>query len=77
MPQQIIISSTPEEVRMGLVDNEKDPVKIEKQLRPLLPPEESNDFCHRLVLHGRAVCTARTIVCENCCCAPFCKTMNP
>ena len=63
--------------RMGLVENLKDPPRIETALRALLPPEESNDFCHRLVLHGRAVCTARTYVCENCCCAPFCRTMNP
>ena len=61
---------------MGLVDNEKDPVKIEKQLRAVLPPEKSNNFCHRLVLHGRAVCTARKTFCENCCCAPFCKSLN-
>ena len=45
--------------RMGLVDGLKDPVKIETALRKILPPEESSDFCHRLVLHGRAVCTAR------------------
>ena len=62
--------------RMGLVDNEKDPVKIERQLRAILPPEKSNLFCHRLVLHGRAVCTARKTFCENCCCAPFCKSLN-
>ena len=62
--------------RMGLVDNEKDPVKIERQLRAILPPEKSNNFCHRLVLHGRAVCTARRTFCENCCCAPFCKSLN-
>ena len=62
--------------RMGLVDNEKDPVKIEKQLRAILPPERSNNFCHRLVIHGRAVCTARKAFCEKCCCAPFCKTLN-
>ena len=62
--------------RMGLVDNEKDPVKIEKQLRAVLPLEKSNNFCHRLVLHGRAVCTARKTFCENCCCAPFCKSLN-
>ncbi len=62
--------------RMGLVDDEKDPVKIEKQLRAVLPPEKSNNFCHRLVLHGRAVCTARKAFCEKCCCAPFCKTLN-
>lgn len=62
--------------RMGLVDDEKDPAKIEKQLRAVLPPEKSNNFCHRLVLHGRAVCTARKTFCEKCCCAPFCKTLN-
>ena len=63
--------------RMGLVDNEKDPVKIEKQLRAILPPERSNNFCHRLVIHGRAVCTARKPECQRCCCAAFCKTFNP
>ena len=62
--------------RMGLVDNEKDPVKIERQLRAILPAEKSNDFCHRPVLHGRAVCTARKPECERCCCAVFCKTMD-
>ena len=63
--------------RMGLVDNMKNPVKIETALRGLLPPEESNDFCHRLVLHGRAVCDARRPLCEKCCCYPFCKSANP
>ena len=62
--------------RLGLVDNEKEPVKIERQLRSILPPEKTNNFCHRLVLHGRAVCTARKTFCEKCCCAPFCKTLN-
>ena len=61
--------------RMGLVDNLKDPVKIEKALREILPPEKSSDFCHRLVLHGRAVCSARKPECGRCCCAAFCKTM--
>ena len=46
--------------RIGLVDGVRDPARVEKQLRALLPPEESNAFCHRLVDHGRAVCTART-----------------
>ena len=59
---------------LGLV-NSKDPVKVENQLRPLLPPEESNDFCHRLVLHGRAVCVARRPQCDRCvlnvCCKHF------
>ena len=48
--------------------------KIEAELRKLLPPEESNDFCHRLVLHGRAVCTARSAKCEACCMKEFCRT---
>ncbi len=51
--------------RLGFLKN-KDPLKVETTLRKVLPPEESNDFCHRLVLHGRAVCTARTAYCENC-----------
>lgn len=46
--------------RMGLVENCKDPKKVEMTLSEILPPDESNDFCHRLVMHGRAVCTART-----------------
>ena len=62
--------------RLGLVDDEKDPPKIERQLRAILPPEKSNNFCHRLVLHGRAVCTARKPFCEKCCCAPFCSSLN-
>ena len=62
--------------RMGIVDDEKDPVKIERALRAVLPPEKSNDFCHRLVLHGRAVCTARKTFCDICCCAALCKTLN-
>lgn len=52
----------------------KDAAKIEKILRELLPPDESNDFCHRLVLHGRAVCQARTPKCELCCMNSFCPT---
>lgn len=51
--------------RLGLVDS-KDPYKVEMQLRKLLPPEESNDFCHRLVLFGRDVCTARSPRCGEC-----------
>lgn len=60
--------------RLGLVDGTKDPVKIEAALRKLLPPEKSSDFCHRIVLHGRAVCTARKPECERCCLKPLCKT---
>lgn len=58
--------------RLGLHDL-KDQKKIEFTLRDLLPPEESNDFCHRLVLHGRAVCQARKPMCYNCCMNEFCK----
>ena len=58
--------------RLGLTDNTA-PEKVENDLRAVLPPEESNDFCHRLVLHGRAVCTARKAYCEKCCVAAFCK----
>lgn len=60
--------------RMGLVDNQKDPAKIEPLLRAQLPPEKSNDFCHRLVLHGRAVCTARSPECGRCCVRHVCQT---
>lgn len=52
--------------KLGLTDGTKDPAKVEQQLRAVLPPEESNDFCHRLVLHGRAVCTARQAKCGLC-----------
>lgn len=58
--------------RMGLIDT-KDPKKAEIQLKKLLPPEESNDFCHRCVLHGRAVCTARKANCEKCTAKEVCK----
>lgn len=62
--------------RMGLVDNLKEPVKIERELRKILPPEKSSDFCHRLVLHGRAVCTARGPKCEGCCVRHLCQTFS-
>ena len=58
--------------RLGLTGNTA-PEKVEQDLRAVLPPEESNDFCHRLVLHGRAVCTARKAYCGKCCMASFCK----
>ncbi|WP_295628852.1 endonuclease III [uncultured Intestinimonas sp.] len=58
--------------KLGLTDGTKDPSKVEAQLRAILPPEESNDFCHRLVLHGRAVCTARKPDCQNCTLRPWC-----
>lgn len=60
--------------KLGLTDGTKDPAKVETQLRKVLPPEESNDFCHRLVLHGRAVCTARSPKCGECTLAPWCAT---
>ncbi len=59
--------------RIGLVDNLKDPAKIETELRKLLPPEKSSDFCHRMVLHGRAVCPARKPLCEKCCIRHVCR----
>lgn len=58
--------------RLGLHD-EKDMKKIEFILRDLLPKKESSDFCHRIVMHGRAVCTARKAMCENCCVNDFCR----
>jgi endonuclease-3 len=57
--------------RIGFVKT-KNPVKIESTLKEVLPPEKSSDFCHRLVLHGRAVCTARSPVCGICCLADLC-----
>lgn len=60
--------------RMGLVDGIKDPKKVEMELWKLVPPDESNDFCHRLVDHGRSVCTARTKPhCDACCLSDICK----
>ena len=60
--------------RMGLVDGIKEPKKVEMELWKIIPPEEGNDFCHRLVEHGRAVCTARTKpYCEKCCIQDICK----
>lgn len=60
--------------RLGFVSNCTDPVKVEKELVRVLPPEESNDYCHRCVLHGRAVCTARKAQCEECCLRDICRT---
>lgn len=60
--------------RMGLVDGIKDPKKVEMALWKIIPPEEGSDFCHRLVYHGREVCTARTKpYCEKCCLQDVCK----
>lgn len=59
--------------RLGLVDGLKEPEKIETALRGILPPESSSDFCHCLVLHGRAVCDARRPRCEACCLRDLCQ----
>ena len=59
--------------RMGLVDGIKEPAKVEKELWKIIPGEEGSDFCHRLVYHGRTVCTARNPKCEQCCLAQVCK----
>lgn len=60
--------------RIGLVDGIKEPKKVEMALWKIIPPEEGSDFCHRLVFHGREVCTARTTpYCEKCCLADICK----
>ena len=59
--------------RLGLVDGLREPEKIERELRKQLPPETSSQFCHCLVLHGRAVCDARKPACENCCVRDLCE----
>ena len=61
--------------RLGLSKG-KEPEKVEKQLRAILPPEKSGDFCHRIVLFGREICTARTPKCEECPLALFCQEIN-
>ena len=61
--------------RLGLSTG-KDPEKVERQLREILPPEESNDFCHRIVLFGREVCTARKPKCDECPLAIHCQEVN-
>ena len=58
--------------RLGITDGSKDPVKVEQQLRKAIPPEESGSFCHRMVLFGRDVCTARSPKCEECPLKPDC-----
>ena len=60
---------------LGLTDS-KDPKAVEMQLKKILPPEESNDFCHRVVLHGRAVCIARRPKCDQCRLNEVCKHFN-
>jgi len=60
--------------RMGLVNNIKEPKKVEMELWKIIPPDEGSDFCHRLVFHGRDICTARTKpYCEKCCLNDICK----
>ena len=59
--------------RLGLVDGLKEPEKIERELRKVLPPESSSQFCHCIVLHGRAVCDARSPQCEKCCLQELCQ----
>ena len=61
--------------RLGL-SHGKDPAQVEKQLRAILPPEESSNFCHRIVLFGREVCTARSPRCDDCPLAPLCTEMT-
>ena len=61
--------------RLGLASG-KEPEKVETQLRAILPPEESSDFCHRIVLFGRDVCTARSPKCGECTLRPFCKAFT-
>lgn len=58
--------------RLGFVTT-REPLKVENEMRKILPPDESNNFCHRSVLHGRAVCTARKAYCERCCLSEICK----
>ena len=60
--------------RLGLTDGTRDPLKVERQLRAVLPPEESNDFCHRLVMFGREVCPARSPHCGECPLADICPS---
>ena len=63
--------------RMGLVDGVKEPKKVEMALWKLVPPEEGSDFCHRLVFHGREICTARTKpYCDRCCLTDICPKIG-
>ena len=61
--------------RLGLSQG-KEPEKVEMQLRKILPPEESSDFCHRIVLFGRDICTARSPKCAECPLAIYCNEVN-
>lgn len=61
--------------RLGLAKG-KEPEKVEQQLRAILPPSESSDFCHRIVLFGREICTARSPKCADCPLRPYCKEFS-
>ena len=63
--------------RLGITDGSKDPLQVERQLREALPPRESSNFCHRMVLFGRDICTARGPKCGECPLAMHCKEFNP
>ena len=60
--------------RLGITDGSKDPLQVERQLRQCIPPKESSDFCHRMVLFGRDTCTARSPKCEGCPLSKACDT---
>ena len=60
--------------KLGITDGSKDPLKVEQQLRKVIPPEESNNFCHRMVLFGREWCMARTPRCAECPLKLLCDT---
>ncbi len=59
--------------RIGLVDDIREPGRVERELRRIVPPQEGNALCHRFVDHGRAVCTARRPQCGQCCLADLCR----
>ena len=61
---------------IGLVDNIKEPAKVERELWKIIPPEEGSDLCHRFVHHGRAVCVARRPKCDECCLGDICRWNN-
>lgn len=60
--------------RLGITNGSKDPLQVERQLREIIPPKESSDFCHRMVLFGRDICTARSPKCQNCALQKDCDT---